>query len=169
MNVYETISQPTSEAELEQEFRYRLDFYWQAIALYALALIGYALMRGTVLNGSLSVALHDPVVLVLGTLTLGSCGVSVANWFMRRSVVIGKDYIRFANRFRTRTFNRSELALISLGKQKLVKVRGAYRVAKIRLTNRRRLLRIRPSLYEHEHALVQALFALKRRISSQTK
>jgi hypothetical protein len=165
MNTGETLENLDVETIHEQEFHYRLDFYWQAVAVYALALIACALVRGTVIDGSFSVSLSDPVVSVMGFLTAGSCMISMVNWFMRRSVVIGEDYIRFANRFRTRTFTRSEIALISLGKEKLVKVRGAYKVAKIRLTNRRRLLRIRPSLYQDEHELVQALFALKRRLS----
>jgi hypothetical protein len=169
MNTDDTLEMPDIETVPEQEFRYRLDFYWQAVAVYALVLIACALVRGTIIDGSFSVSLSDPVVAVMGALTLGSCVISLVNWFMRRSLVIGENYIRFANRFRTRTFRHSEIALISLGNQKLVKVRGAYKVAKVRLTNRRRLLRIRPSLYEHEHELVQALVALKRRLSPHVR
>ena len=167
MNAIETISpQPSSATEPEQEFSYRLDFYWQSVAMYAIALIAYALVKGSIIDGSLRLTLHDPVVLVLAVVVGISCVVSLANWFMKRTITIGADYIRFRNRFRTRTFARSDIMQISLGKQKLLKVRGSYKLAKVRLANRRRLLRIRPSLYAQETELVQALISLKRRIFS---
>jgi hypothetical protein len=169
MNVLETISpSPVPAATPEQEFSYRLDFYWQAVALYAIALIAYALIKGTIIDGSLTLTLHDPVVIVLGVVVGMSCLVSLANWFMKRTITIGANYIRFGNRFRTRIFSENDIVQISLGKQKLLKVRGSYKLAKIRLANRRRLLRIRPSLYAQEQELMQALIALKRRILSAT-
>lgn len=167
MNTTATIS---SEQHLqtspEQEFRYRLDFYWQSVAVYALALIVYALVKGSIIDGSFTLALHDPVVIVLSVVVGISCIVSFMAWFSKRTITIGTDFIRFRNRFRTRTFSKEIISNIALGKQKLVKVRGSYHVAKIRLSNRRRLLRIRPSLYEQEQELVQALVSLKRRIAS---
>jgi hypothetical protein len=180
MNVLETISPsapllPEHQSEnqsvnlREHEFRYRLDFYWQSVAMYAIALIAYALVKGSIIEGSLTLTLHDPVVIVLSLVVGISCFVSVANWFMKRTIIIGEDYIRFRNRFRTRTFSRTDIVQLSLGKQKLLKIRGSYKLARIRLVNRRRLLRIRPSLYEREQELMQALSALKRRIFSTNK
>jgi hypothetical protein len=49
----------------------------------------------------------------------------------------------------------------------MLKVRGVYKLVKIRLRSRRRLLRIRPSLYEQEQALVQSLIALKRQLAAR--
>ncbi|MFY7997781.1 MAG: hypothetical protein ACOVSW_04195 [Candidatus Kapaibacteriota bacterium] len=166
MNAPETRSEapPTMP---EQEFPLRMDFYWQAIAVYALALICYALIRGTVWDGSITLTLRDPIVVVLGVLVLGSCLWSLGNWFMRRSIVVGDAYIRFTNRFRSRTFQQTDIDVISIGKQKILKVRGVYKLVKIRLRSRRRLLRIRPSLYQHEQELVQTLIALKRRIAAR--
>jgi hypothetical protein len=167
MNDTATIPPPNDlNTAPEQEFRYNMDFYWQSVAVYALALIAYALVKGSIIDGSFTITLHDPIVIVLIAVVGISCIVSLAAWFMKRTITIGADYIRFRNRFRTRTFSREDIHTIALGKQKLVKVRGSYRVAKIRLAHRRRLLRIRPSLYEQEQELVQALISLKRRISA---
>ncbi|TAE25966.1 MAG: hypothetical protein EAZ92_11440 [Candidatus Kapaibacterium sp.] len=153
-----------TEAASEQHFHYRLDFYWQAVAAYAIALIAYALVKGTIIDGSLTLTLRDPVMIVLAVVVVASCLVSLAAWFMRRTITIGTDFIRLQTRLRTRTFSREQIAGIALGKKKLLNVRGSYRLAKIRLANRRRLLRIRPSLYEQEQELVQALIAFKRRL-----
>jgi hypothetical protein len=168
MDAHETIEPSLREQTLpEQEFPVRMDFYWQAIAVYALALICYALVRGTVWDGSLTLTLRDPIVIVLGGLVIGSCLWSLGNWYMRRSIIIGDSYIRFTNRFRSRTFQQKDIDVISIGRQKMLKVRGVYKLVKIRLRSRRRLLRIRPSLYEQEQALVQSLLALKRQLAAR--
>ena len=167
MNGQETPHILSQESDVgEQEFRLRMDFYWQAIAVYALSLIFYAAARGSIGDGSITLTLRDPIVIVLGGLVLGSCAWSLGNWYMRRAIIIGDTYIRFTNRFRSRTFQRADIEIIAVGRQKMLKVRGAYKLVKIRLRSRRRLLRIRPSLYEREAELVQALLQLKRRLSA---
>jgi hypothetical protein len=169
MNASETLEYTArSHNPTEQEFPLRMDFYWQAIAVYALSLICYALVRGTFWDGSITLTLRDPIVIVLGALVLGSCVWSLGNWFIRRSIIVGETYLRISNRFRTRTFQQGDIDIISIGKQKMLKVRGAYKVVKIRLRSRRRLLRVRPSLYDREQELVQALIVLKRHIASKS-
>jgi len=159
---------PTSSQEVpEREFHYRLDFYWQAIAVYALALILYALLKGTISSGSLTLELHDPIVVVLGALVVGASLFSLVNWYMRRSVTVSDTGIRFQNRFRTRLFDKREIVAISFGRKKLTRIGGAYRVIKIRLANRRRLLRLRPSLYNNDAELVQMLLQLKRGLAKR--
>ncbi len=161
------VQEPIKQAE--QEFAYRLDFYWQAIAVYAVALLVYALLKGSISAGALTLALYDPIVLLLGAVVLLSALTSVINWYMRRSVVVGETFIRFRNRFRTRTFYSNEIISIATGRKKLTRLGGAYRMVRIRLVHRRRILRVRPSLYEREHELMQALLVLKRRLMEAKK
>lgn len=146
-----------------REFQYRLDFYWQATALYAVALLMYALLKGTISAGSLTLELFDPIVLLLGTVVVISALVSLINWYIQRSVEVGETFIRFRNRFRIRTFVLQDINSLGTGKKRRRQV-GSYKIIKIRLHKRRRLLRLRPSLYEHENELVQALLQLKRRL-----
>jgi hypothetical protein len=146
----------------EEVFAYRLDFYWQAIAFYASTLLLYAVLKGSIVSGTLTLALNDPIVMVFGVLTIGSILFSGINWYMRRSVVVSDNALEFRNRFRTRIFTRHEVVSISITKRKVAREGGAYRVVKIRLANRRRLLRLRPSLYSNEVELVQRLIAFKR-------
>jgi hypothetical protein len=160
-------SQGGTQESREQEFQYRLDFYWQAIALYASALLLYAFFKGSITEGTITIQLRDPVVMALGVVVLGSAAFSVVNWYMRRSVVVGENFIRFRNRFRTRTFDRREILSLSFRKRKIANVGGAHQMVKIRLANRRRLLRLRPSLYNNDLELVQMLIALKRRIAER--
>lgn len=146
-----------------KEFQYRLDFYWQATAVYAVALLMYALLKGTISAGSLTLELFDPIVLLLGTVVLISAFASLVNWYMQRSLEIGETFIRFRNRFRTRTIDLHDIQTLGTGKKRRKQL-GSYKIIKIRLHKRRRFLRLRPSLYEHENELVQALLQLKRRL-----
>ena len=157
--------QQTEDVSYPQEFRYRIDFYWQAIAFYAVSLVFYALLRGTVIDGTFTLVVNDPIVVLLLILVVFSTVIVLGNAFMRRSIVVGTDSLTFRNRFRERTFTRDMITNISITRETAIKVPRAYRVITIRLRHRRRPLRIRPGLYERDGALVQALLSLKRTIA----
>ncbi len=154
---------------MNTEFRYRLDFYWKAISFYAVALIAYAMVRGlreTWTSGRLELALLDPLLILLFAFVLGSTITLGIAWFMQRSITIGENEIVLRNRFRERHIPISDILRIGIGREKIFKVRGAFKVVKIRLNSRRRLLRIRTSSFNEEQELVQALRALRARIQS---
>ncbi len=157
--------QQTDEVSYPQEFRHRIDYYWQAIAFYAVSLLFYALLRGTVIDGTFTIVVNDPIVVLLLILIVGSTVFVLGNAFMRRSIVVDKDSLTFRNRFRERTFTRDAITSISVARETAIKIPQAYRVIKIRLQHRRRPLRIRPSLYEHDSAFMQALLSLKRSLA----
>lgn len=147
--------------QLPVECRHRLDFYWQSIAVYAVTLIVYivvrALWQSTLQDGQISVVLTDPVVVLLGAFVLGSTIVLLWNSMAKRSVLISEEGITFTSRFHERTFLKSDIDRISLGRDPRIRVRGVFSVIKIRIKGRRRTLRIRPALYTNEHDLVAAV------------
>jgi len=151
---------------LPAEFYHRYDFYWQSIAFYAVTLIVYvvakALWENTLQTGAVSVVLTDPVVVLLGVFVLGSTIAFVVNRIARRIIIVSEDGITFASRFHERTFNVREIERIALGRDQRIRVRGMFSVVKIRIANRRRMLRVRPALYTNEHALVSALLSLRK-------
>jgi hypothetical protein len=151
---------------LPAEFYHRYDFYWQSISFYAVTLIIYvvakALWENTLQTGAVSVVLTDPVVVLLGVFVLGSTIALVVNRIARRTIIVSEDAISFTSRFHERTFNVSEIERIALGRDQRIRVRGMFSVVKIRIANRRRMLRVRPALYTNEHALVSALLSLRK-------
>lgn len=149
-----------------EEFFYRLDFYWQAVAIYAVAIVVYALVRGTIESKNLTLALDDPVVILLVCIIIFSASTLLVNWYMRRSIVIGPGFIRFKNRLRERTFTIGQVKSISIGRYRRSKVRGTAKVVRIRLQQRRLPLRIRPSLYDREEELTRAIIHLKKSLSA---
>lgn len=147
-----------------KEFLYRLDYYWKAIACYAIALPVYALLRGSIIENTFTLVINDPVLIFLLFIIVIACLFVLGNAFMRRSVVVGTTFITFRNRFRERTFTREDIASISIARETAINVPRAYRVIRIRLKHRRRPLHIRPSLYIQDTELIQALAHLKREL-----
>ncbi len=139
--------------------------------MYAVALILYGLVRG-VMGGlpdaTIKIVLLDPVLILLFAFVVGSSLALLVNWYMRREIIITDNAIIFKNRFRERTIPLSNIERIQIGREKIIKVRGAYKLVKIRLNTRRRLLRIRTSSFNNEHALVECLTNLKNSLSNSS-
>ncbi|MCS6966004.1 MAG: hypothetical protein NZ473_04465 [Candidatus Kapabacteria bacterium] len=151
-----------SSQSAERVFRYRLDIYWRALALYLLALIGYGFVRGGVSNGHLTVALTDPVVLLLSVFVVWSAAVLLWIWYRSPTVGVGEDYIRLRNRFRERFLRLQDIEWIGLPRWR----RGWGRFVRIRLKGgaRPRIILMRPAAYERSQELLQEFVRLSRRL-----
>lgn len=152
----------------EKVFSHRIDFYWQAIAMYSVALVAYSLLRGTIAEGQLSVTLKDPIVLLLGAFVVVTGIGALISQYMKRKIIVREDAIIIRNRFREKVVNISQIQRIAFGREKRFE-RGAYRIIKVRIAGRRRLMRIRPSAYDNEPGLVTALLQLKRLIQHTSR
>ena len=148
-----------------ESYSRRLDFYWQFIAVYAVALIVYSLLRGSIAEGSFTIVLTDPVVILLSLFIIGTSVGLMVNYYKKNEVIIGKDFIIFKSRFREKKYTVNEIIRIAIGKEKITKVRGAYHVIKIKLNTRKRIVRIRPSSFWNEHELVKSVTVLKKSIN----
>jgi hypothetical protein len=159
------VTDSLQDVRLPAEFRHRLDFYWQSTAVYAMTLIAYIIVRAlwesSLQGGQISIVLTDPVVVLLGSFVVGSTVVLLFNSAMKRSIIVTDEGITFTSRFHERTFLRSDIERISLGRDPRIRVRGVFSVVKIRIVGRRRTLRIRPALYTNEHELVASILTLR--------
>jgi hypothetical protein len=164
-----TTETQTNTQTAAQTFCYQLDFYWQAIAVYAVALLGYILLRGTIAEYTLSVVLYDPIVILLLLFIVGSALGLLINWWARREIIVGPDFISFKNRVRERTFTAQDIVKIHVGNEHEMPVRGKFKTIKIRTTHRRRPLRIRPGSYGDEKGLTQAILRLKKNLPARHK
>lgn len=150
---------------LPAEFHVKLDFYWQSIAVYAVTLIGYVMIKAvwdsTIQQGLVNVVLTDPVVVLLGFFVLITTFSLVVNSVSRRSIIISDDAVTYLSRFHERTFQLDEIEKIVIGSERRTNVRGVLALVRIYIRGRRRPLRVRPGLYENEHGLVSALLTLR--------
>lgn len=153
------------EFHLPAEYHVKLDFYWQSIAMYAITLISYVMIKAiwdsTLQQGLVNVVLTDPVVVLLGFFVLISTLSLVVNSISRRSVVISNDAITYISRFHERSFHLSEIEKIVVGRERRTNIRGVLALVRIYVRGRRRPIRLRPGLYENEHQLVSALLSLR--------
>lgn len=160
------MTEQSQSLQLPAEFKVRIDFYWQAVALYALTLIAYiavrALWESTLQMGIVTVVLTDPIVVLLGAFVIGSSLVLLFNWLARRTIVVRANAITFSSRFHERTFSSDEIERIAVGRDQRIKVRGMFSVVKIKIANRRRPLRIRTALYNNEQGLITAILGLRK-------
>lgn len=144
-------------------YRYKVDFYWKSLAMYGAALMMYAVLKGTIEEKTLSITLTDPIVILLACFVLISSLSLIVNHHARRVILIDDDSITFQNRYRSRTFILKDIRSIILVKDKRFRV-NTLSAIKIGLHGRRRPLRLRPSLFEHEESLIQDMKQLKQKL-----
>lgn len=144
-----------------------LGFYWQAIAIYAVGILIYIVVKGflegKLFDGHIEVRLFDPLVVLLGGFVVGSSLVLFGSWYSKRQVTITESTLLFKNRWRIREFSANDIASITVGKEKIFRIRGSYRLVKIKLKARRRLVRLRPSLFENQDELVCDIIDFRKR------
>jgi hypothetical protein len=160
------MSQSEHRKGVPRTFHVQLDFYWQSIAMYAVTLIVYVIVKSMyyskVQQGLVVVVLRDPVVVILGAFVALAVIALIAEIITDRAIVVGPDFITFVNRFRQRTFTADDIERTIIGKDRRVRVRPRTPVIRLHIKNRRRPLRIRPSLSDHEDDLVAMVLALRR-------
>lgn len=144
-------------------YRYKVDFYWKSLAMYGAALMMYAVLKGTIEEKTLSITLTDPIVILLACFVLISSLSLIVNHHARRVILINDGSITFQNRYRSRTFTLKDIRSIILVKDKRFRM-NTLSAIKIGLHGRRRPLRLRPSLFEHEESLIQDMKQLKQKL-----
>lgn len=142
-------------------FTRRLDFYWQFIAVYAITMIVYALIKGSIDEWKFTVVILDPVVILLAIFILATFIGLIESKYIRHELIIGQDFITIKNRFRERKFSSKEILKITLGRENL-RYKGIHKVIKLRVSTRRRPFRIRTQSYLNEKALIQSIVHLKK-------
>ncbi len=145
-------------------FNRRLDFYWQFIAVYAIAIILYALVKGTVEEWKVTVVLLDPVVILLCIFILATFIGLIESKYTKHQLVISKDYVILKSRFRERKYTAKEIVRIGIGRQNL-RYQGVHRVIKLKVNNRKRTYRIRMQSYLNDKELLLAFKTLKKNLN----
>lgn len=154
------------ENKQSHAYHYSVDFYWKSLAMYAAALLIYAIFKGSIEEKTLSIALTDPIVLLLGGFVVLSAISLFVNQYARRVIVIEDNAIIFKNRFRERIVNLSEIKSITLVKDRPFRM-STLSAVKIKIQGRRRALRLRPSLFEDDQSLIADLKRLKQKVQSK--
>jgi len=142
--------------ELPHVYRARLDFLYQSIAMYAVALVIYLVVRSSFASEAFPSLWQDPLLLLLSAITLISVFALVYNLFMGRQIEIAGDAIRFKSRARERTVAQPDIVYVQFG-PRFRHPRGRIRMVRIRLKEHRRPVRIRLANFERRKQLLADL------------
>lgn len=145
-----------------QIYEKRFDFYWKSIAIYSIVLITYSLLRGTIEQGQLTMALSDPIVIFLAIVIGFSIIGYIFNLWKAPKIQITTESITFKSRFYEKKLAINEISRILIGKEKLYNLKHPLKVVKIYTIHRRKPYRIRASSFWNDKELTQAIFNFKR-------
>ena len=161
------------DVKLPVQFSVKLESYWQSIAIYAVTLIAYVIIKAmwntTLQDGIVNVVVTDPIVVLIGLFVVISIIALAIAMITKRRIIINEDSITFLSRYHERTFKAEEIDKIKMGRDRRVRVRGVMSHVKMYIKGRRRPLRIRPAVYEDEKHLVSALLSLRKNIAKEQR
>jgi hypothetical protein len=149
---------------MRKHFRRRFEFYYQSVAVYAVALIVYAVIRGTFAESEFRLVFRDPIVYAFIIVLAYSVIVLVFNMLYQRDVVVTEDSIVFLNRFDSKEIKLSEIEWIRVGKAKRMKVRGNFRVIRLKLKTHMRAVRINPVHFHDDKNMIETFKELSRKL-----
>lgn len=154
----------TENKPKHQVFTKRMEFYWQFIVIYFVVFFIIAILKGSIDEGTLSITLKDPVVLLLGLFFLMTLIQMSVEYLKKKSLIIGRDYVIFKTRFREKKYYGQDIQRITLGKERFLNMKASFRLIKFKIINRSRVIRVRPTSYINDSELLHAIIALKRHI-----
>lgn len=145
-------------------FNRRLDFYWQFIAVYAIAIIIYALIKGTIDEWKITVVVLDPVVILLCIFIIATFFGLLESKYTKHQIILNKDFVILKSRFKERKYTAKEIVKIGIGRENL-RYKGVHRLIKLKVNTRSRTYRIRTQSYLNDKELLTAFINLKKNLN----
>jgi len=124
-------------------------------------LIIVALLRGRFIEGTYSLVLNDPIVLLLAAFIIISFITVVFDFYKNLTIIVGKDFLIFKSRFVEKKYLLSDIDKITVVRERYKRFPNKMKIIKIRLKNRIRTLNIRPSSFWNEQELISSISRLK--------
>ncbi|MBX7045541.1 MAG: hypothetical protein K1X86_06845 [Ignavibacteria bacterium] len=153
----------------ERIYKYRLDFYYISLVIYLVAFIAYVLLRGSFSNEKFQVVFQDPIIYVITAFIIFFLIVLLSNSIRARYLVFNGRKLTIKNRFGQREIPYNEIVGIKFSREKKFsnKEKSSVRLVKLKLLNRKRLLRIRLSDFHNEAKLISEFQTLRRGLQNK--
>ena len=146
-----------------------LDFYWKFISVYAITLLVYIMFALLILEKEFIEIPKDPLVLLLAFFILVSGIGLLINLYRDREVIVSTNFITFKNRFIEKTYTLDDIIDIKFGRERNAKIHGDNRIIKIKVKDRRRILRIKPNTFWNDKKLVKCIANLKKSLMEKSE
>lgn len=154
---------------MQHEFNYKLDFYYQQALIYLVTLILYAGIKGTIIEDSLTVVFHDPIMYIIAFFVGVAFVTLLLNRIRDRKIIITPGSIIFQNKFNKKELSISDIEWIYIGKERNVQTSGRFQVVVVKLKHRRRSFRIRIGRYERDRELVRMMEDIATKVPKREK
>lgn len=142
--------------EQEKIFKVRLDYYYKLLVIYFIFLAAYITIRGSIGAKELTIVLHDPILYITGFFILYTLIVLLANMVRSKEIQFLEDRFVIRNRFGKRDILFKDIMFVKFSRErrKYKDGKSSVRRVRIKLNNRRNLLRIRLSEFYDEKKLL---------------
>jgi len=145
------------EENSKKIFTQNIDYLWRTVAVYTVILIVYSVLIGSVEKGYLTLKLFDPIVILLLIIILYSLIALVSRYYRQKTIIIDENSITIKTVFGEKNIFKDEIEAIIFTKEKFYRSKRKYSVIKIKLKNRKKTIRIRPSAFNDEKMLTDSL------------
>lgn len=128
-------------------YKYRLDFYYKTLIVYLLFFIIYIVIKGNFFEEKFVVVFQDPIIYICLLFIIFFFIVLIMHAVKAKEIIFEKDRIIMKNRFGQREIKFNEIMAVRLSRRRKRRVddESAVRIARLKLRNRKRYLRIRLS------------------------
>lgn len=152
----------------KNNFKYNMSFYYQSTIIYFIVFVIYLVIRGQFIEDSYTLVTKDPIIYFFGIIVLISLISLLYNLYKNKHLQIADDGIYFIDRFKSRTFLFKEMENIKISKFRRKRLNNkVFQLIRIKLSNRRRPLIIRPYDYENQNELLNRFQEIKQRLESR--
>ncbi len=149
---------------MERTFRYKLDFYYQQMLMYLVALLLYAGIRGSFVEDQFILIYRDPIVYIMVLFFLVSLIGLFLNRLRDRRLILEHDRIIFRSRRSEKVIPLTDIEWLHIGRERLVQTAGRFQLIVFKIKNRRRIFRVRVGRYERSDELVVEMEKIAERV-----
>lgn len=148
-------------------YKYKLDFYYKSLIIYLVTLIAYILIKGRFMHERFEVVIKDPIIYIIALFIVFFLIVLLSNAIRAREIIIDDNQIIFKNRFGQRKVGINEILSIRFSREKRRQneERSDVRIVRLRLSNRKRLLRIRLNDFQDERDLKNEFLNISKKLA----
>jgi hypothetical protein len=143
--------------ETRRIFKRKHDFYYLTLLVYVAFFAVYIIVTGTVTDNSVHFGFRDPVVYIIAAFILYALVMLIASLVRNQHLEITDEAIILRSRFQKRSISFSDIERVTFARDRHKPNDGTFAVLKLRLSGRRRLMRLRFANYEREKELYRLL------------
>lgn len=153
---------PIKDETIPQKVFYtQLDYYWKSLAIYAICLSVIILIRQTISQDKLIIAVYQPIILILSIIIIITTFALLYQIYLKREIIISQNGIKVSRRgfekfYPIELISRINIPNIITQKNN----RNRYMPVVIHLKNNRKI-RINPAIYKNDKELTDLLIRFK--------